>query len=180
MLTLRSARPTFPVGLRLRSCAASPSHMSNSKNPVPSKSEASEVKEGSSVSEPVMPYSVWVETVTFSQLVKLVLTAARWTDILSTADQLAKIIDDSANEGKDAIREKTLSSQLRKVAVRAPHAVASFRLAIVSYQLAGQRSNPTQNAELAAKLPTLRKLGTLKANELSFGGIALPPSMGEF
>lgn len=123
-----------------------------------------------------MTRAAFMESMTFAEALSVVLTSARWADILQRADDLAKVID-----AKDSpIREKTLSSQLRKVATLAPSKVAAFRLAIVSYQLAGHRSNPTQNAELAAKLPTLRKQGALKQGAISFGELALPPSIGEF
>ncbi len=117
-----------------------------------------------------------VSSLTFAEAVGACLKSAHWSDVLAAADKLAAVIDNP----KGAIREKTLTAQLRKVATLAPHSVAEFRFAVVSYQLSGRRSNPTQNAELAAKLPTLRKVGTLKAGEISFGGLAIPPAIGEF
>jgi hypothetical protein len=110
----------------------------------------------------------------FAELANAVLVAATWADVLNAADTLAGKIKDTG------IAEKTVSAQARKVGTLCPLDTARFRLAVTSYQLSGRRSNPTQNAELVAKLPSLRKVGALKSGEVTFGSLVLPPTLGEF
>ena len=115
-----------------------------------------------------------IESVTFSEAMGIALKSARWSDVLDAANAIAKAIE------RNGWEEKTVSAQSRKIGTLAPMAAARLRVAIMSYQLSGHRANPSQTAELAGKLPSLRKLGTLKANEIGFGGIVLPTALGEF
>jgi len=121
-----------------------------------------------------MPRSVALETLTFGESSTLALKLAHWSDILSAADKLAEGIK------AKGIAEKTVSAQARKVGQLFPLEVAAFRFAIVSYSLSGRRTNATQLAELASKLPSLRKVGQLAKDSIGFGSIALPPMLGEF
>lgn len=115
-----------------------------------------------------------LSSLTFAELAPLAISSARWHDVLAGADRIAKVIEELS------IAEKTASAQARKIGKLAPRECAMFRLAVSSYSLGKDRANPTQQAELAGKLASLRVAGSVKGNSVQFGGIILPPVMGEF
>ncbi len=132
------------------------------------KAIAAKAQEQAKVREEVM------SSLSFGELFPLVRRAAKWSDVLSAADRMAHAIE----EGKYGSGDKP-SAIARKVALVAPSVALEFRLSLASYSLSGRQANATQLAELAGKLPLLGTKGSLRDKAVTFGGIVLPPIVGE-
>ncbi len=118
--------------------------------------------------------AAFMESLTFSEAFAASARSARWHDVLAAAEKLGKAISD----GKYPDGEKA-SVVARKVASVNPSIAMEFRFALASYCLAKHGANATQLAELASKVPALRTNGALRDKALTFGGIVLPPIVGE-
>jgi DNA-directed RNA polymerase subunit F len=127
-----------------------------------------------SVEQMTLLRSKALESLTFAEAFAGVKRSARWSDVRSAAEKLASCIKDARfNDGEKA------SVVARKVAQVAPSVALEFRVALASYAAAKQGANAQQLAELAATLPELKTVGALRDKALTFGGIVLPPIVGE-
>lgn len=115
-----------------------------------------------------------IDSLTFEESFGRMAKSARWHDVISAASAFAKVI-----EGNKALDGEKPSVIARKAATVAPVTALALRVALVSYSLAGRTANATQLAELSQKLPMLATKGALKDKAVTFGGIVLPPLLGE-
>lgn len=100
----------------------------------------------------------------------------RWADVLAAADALTDTVAECAAAG-------SASKVAAKVARLRPAGVFAFRVTLAAYVLARVKDggvNTAQKAELESKLSALRESGKMTDRKLNFGGLALPPMLGEF
>ena len=99
----------------------------------------------------------------------------RCQDVLSAAADFAPFVSEAAKTETSGKQ----SAIARKAAKVAQSKAFALRVTLAAYSLAKIELNPTQRAELAAKLPELATGGKLSDRAITFGGIVLPPLAGE-
>ena len=129
------------------------------------------VQNDSAAAAPVAPAPV-----ASGDALKAFASGVRWSDVLAAADALTDTVAECAAAG-------SASKVAAKVARLRPAGVFTFRVTLAAYVLAKVKDggvNTAQKAELESKLSALRESGRMTDRTLQFGGLALPPLLGEF
>lgn len=128
-----------------------------------------------SVTPPAAPAAPAALPVSTSGLLASLCKEVRWSDVLNAAGDFASFVSEAAKSETSG----KASAIARKAAKVAPSKAFALRVTLAAYSLAKVDLNPTQRAELAAKLPELATGGKLTDRAITFGGIVLPPLAGE-
>ncbi len=116
-----------------------------------------------------------LETVTFQEAFTLSLNSARWSDIVAACKRFAPFTVEAAKSVSDG----KPSAIARKAGAVAPRIAFELRTALLSYSFAGRKMNSIQEGELGQLLPLLKQDGKLGNAKVTFGGIVLPPLVGD-